>query len=92
MRTQYQIDSIINNAKIIYSARLQYMELDREKGLEESDINEYQMIGNLFDAVAVSTDKEKDLIADILVRNGYVPYSNKLLFSEQIYNDNFDTI
>ena len=68
------------------------MEAGRERGLSESEIMEYFEISNVLNAINVSSTTEKNLLVDVLVRNGYTSNTNNLLFSENIYNTNFDLI
>ena len=93
MRTITNINNIISTAKIIYSYKVQQSELALERGIDEIEPQKILEISNLLNAISVSTTIEKNMICDILIRNGYVSYSDKAMFSELIYNDpSFDII
>lgn len=68
------------------------MEAERERGLSESEIMEYFEISNVLNAINVSSTTEKNLLVDVLVRKGYTSNTNNLLFSENIYNEDFDVV
>jgi len=91
MRTEQNISQIVENAKIIYSYKLQGMEIERMRGINQ-DFQEYFEISNILNAMNVTSTIDKNYLCDVLVRKGYVTNTNNLLFSESIYNKDFDTI
>lgn len=91
MRTIANIDWIISQAKIVYSYKMQVMEQERMQGLNQN-FQEYFEVSNLLNAVNVTSTFNKNYICDALVRKGYVTYTTNLLFSESIYNYDFDKI
>lgn len=93
MRTETAISNIINQAKIIYSFKVQQVESERERGLSESEMLEFMEVSNIFNAVNVSATLEKDRFCDILIGKGYVQTTTNDLFTEYLYDvEDYDII
>lgn len=93
MRTETAINNIINQAKIIYSYKVQVIESERERGLPESGMMEFMEVSNILKAINVSTTLEKDRFCDILIGKGYYQTTTNNLFTEYLYDvEDFDTV
>jgi hypothetical protein len=94
MRTEANISSTLSNAKIAYSYRINTMEELRERGLNEGSFLGFFKGTNIFYALDTDllSNDDKSILCDALVRNGYVTATNQLMFSEEIYNEDFDRV
>jgi hypothetical protein len=94
MRTESNISTTIGDAKISYSFKVNEMEELRMRGIEEGSFLGFFNGTNILYAVNndILSNKDKSILCDALVRNGFVTVSNQLLFSEEIYNEDFDRV
>jgi hypothetical protein len=94
MRTESNISTTIGDAKISYSFKVNEMEEFRMRGIEEGSFLGFFNGTNILYAVNndILSNKDKSILCDALVRNGFVTVSNQLSFSEEIYNEDFDRV
>lgn len=94
MRTESNISTTIGDAKISYSFKTNEMEELRIRGIEEGSFSTFFNGTNILYAVDndLLSDKDKSILCDALVRNGFVTVSNQVMFSESIYNEEFDRV
>jgi hypothetical protein len=94
LRTQASIDKIISAANLMYSYEIAKNEINRTHGQPDGDFNVINEVSNIL--TAISTDvlslNEKSVLCDVLVRRGYAKQSTQLMFTEDIYNSDFDKI
>lgn len=94
MRTENNISTTIGDAKISYSFKVNEMEELRMRGIEEGSFSSFFNGTNILYAIDTDllSDKDKSILCDALIRNGFVTVSNQVLFSESIYNEDFDIV
>ncbi len=92
MRTQSNIEAIYSVARINYSYMVAKNEINRNRGIGNNNVP--TEVANIIEALSnnILSNKDKSILCDALVRRGYAKESTQLYFTEDIYNENFDTI
>lgn len=94
MRNSAEISNIIATAKISYSSRVQLYEIELQKGINIENWIIFTCARNLLNQDLLMLNlSQQNLLADWLIRNGFVLLQNNLLFSEFPFNSvDFDIV
>lgn len=95
MRSTTEIQSIVDDAKINYSYRIQLYEGFKERGAQKEVWNILFSANNIFDCFddRMLSLTNQSLLCDWLTRNEFILNENYLLFTESVFTEQgFDTL
>lgn len=94
MRSSTEISSVIANAKIAYSAKIQLYEITLERGINKENWNIFTCARNLLNQDLLFMNLvAQNLLCDFLIRHNFVLLQENDIFSELPFNDsNYDII
>ena len=92
MRTPSNIETIYSVAKLNYSYMVTKNEINRNRGIGDNNVP--LEVANIIASLSnnILNNNDKSILCDALVRRGYAKESTQLYFTEDIYNQDFDTI